>query len=416
MFIDLLYMAIMFFFYAIGIIVLTAYLLNYRKQDPSPNKKYGVSVIVPMWNEEATIANTLDHLIAMKKEYDGPYEILVVDNNSKDNGVKIVKKYVKKYKFIRLEFEKEKQGKSFTVNTGIKKSKYELIATVDADSFPRANALQYVVGYFNNPKVGAVSTKMKVRDPKTLIEKFQNIEYMYSNFYMLALDYLGAIFVTRGPLSVFRKSVLLKIKGFVDPKITPTEDMEITFRIRKAGYEICASKNALIDTKVMPTWKALYIQRQRWSTGTMKTFILHKDMLLNPVYNFFGLWVGPAVAFSYFLLLFVVYYFIREVITNYHTIYAFIWNLFNNVPFNTTWVPVFINHPIFYLSYYMIFSLFSIFLLITAYNFAFKESEGKVKGNFIAFIFYVFIYYIFLLFSNIIAIGKTILKKDVRWR
>lgn len=416
MFTDFLFLFLMFFFLAVSFVLLISYFSNSQKKDPKVTKYYGASVLIPVWNEEKTVAATLNSIIEMKKKYKGQFEVIVIDNNSTDNSPKIVKEYSKKYDFIRLIFEREKQGKSFAVNRGIAEAKNELVVTIDADSFPYPDSLDYIVGYFDDPSVGAVATKLRVRNPKNFVEKFQNIEYFYSNFYMLSLNFLDAIFVTRGPLSVFRKSILLKIDGFIDARITPTEDMEITFRIRKEGYRVEVSREASVDTRCMQSYKALFKQRLRWNTGTIKTFWLHRDMLLNTKYDSFGMWVGPTVMFSYVILIFVIYYLIRELIRNYDFFYGLIWNLVHGIPFDFSGIALVLGHPLFYLPYYFVFVFVMASILILVYFLAFRESKTEIGANIIAFVFYIFIYYLFLIFCNAYSIMLLILRKSPSWR
>jgi len=397
-------------------VLLNSYFINKDRTDPVAKKKYGISVVIPVWNEEKTLGKTLDSVLDMLAEYDGPGEVVLIDNNSTDGSVKVITEYMQKHKNVVLIYERKKQGKSFAVNTGIKAAKHELIVTIDADSFPKKDSLKYMVGYFNDPKVGAVVTKLCVEKPKGFIEHFQNIEYFYSNFYILALEFLSSIHVARGPLSAFRKDVLLKIGGFIDPKITPTEDMEITFRIRKAGYDMKVSKNAFVSTRVMPNLKAWYVQRMRWNTGTMRTFIYHKDMILDPKYGLFGVLVAPFIMISFFLVFFVVYYLIRELINNYNYIYSSIWNLVHGVMPDFYWLNIAYNQPIFYVPYFVLFMFVSLTLLFWVYYIAFKESNAKIRTNFFYFIAYLFIYYVFLLATIIISMGKVIIGKDVPWR
>ncbi len=416
MFVDFLFLFLMFFFLAVSFVLIISYFSNHAKKDRKATKYYGVSILIPVWNEEKTVASTLNSIIEMKKKYKGKFEVIVIDNNSTDKSQQIVKEYCKKYDFIRLVFEKEKQGKSFAVNRGINEARNELVVTIDADSFPHPDSLNSIIGYFDDPTVGAVATKLRVRNPKNFVEKFQNIEYFYSNFYMLSLNFLEAIFVTRGPLSVFRKSILQKIGGFVDAKITPTEDMEITFRIRKEGYRVEVSKDAVVETKCMSSYKALFKQRLRWNTGTIKTFWLHRDMLLNKKYDSFGMWVGPTVMFSYIILVFVIYYLIRELIRNYNFFYGLIWNLVHGIPFDFSGIALAFNHPFFYLPYYFLFVFTAIFILILVYFLAFRESKTEIGANIIAFVFYIFIYYLFLIFCNAYSIMLLILRKSPAWR
>lgn len=187
-----------------------------------------------------------------------------------------------------------KQGKSESLNQGIEISRYQLVGCVDADSYPRADALDHAVGVFRDPRVGAVTTMLVVNRPRGVVEWFQQVEYIFSNFILTALDALNAVFVARGPLSLFRKDVMEKIGGFMSSDITPTEDMEITFRIRKAGYTIRVAGQSKVYTTVMPTWRNLFWQRMRWNRGTLVNFWLHRDMFLDTRYGMFGMFVLPV--------------------------------------------------------------------------------------------------------------------------
>lgn len=307
-----------FFIISTGIVLfftlmfIFAYFSKPNNLDPKPKKYPGVSVVIPIWNEERTVANTLETLIKMKDNYKGNFEIIVVDNNSKDKSVDIVKKYVKHHDFIKLDFEKQ-QGKSFAFNHGTEIARYDLVANVDADSYPNPDSLNHIVGYFDDAKTGAVTTKMIVRNPKSLAEKFQDIEYIYSNFLLTAFDFLDSVYVARGPLSVYRKSVLLKIGGFLSAEKTPAEDMEITFRIRKSGYAVKSSKTAKVYTSVMSTWKKLFWQRIRWNRGSLVNFWMHRDMALDSKYGFFGIVMMPTVSITIFMIWVILYYLVKRV-------------------------------------------------------------------------------------------------------
>lgn len=235
-----------FFLFSTFVVIFCSlvYILAYREQKKHYKEEKisypGMSIIVPMWNEGETIAHTLESLLAMGEAYHGSMEVLVIDDNSTDNSFKIVEEYTRKYDFIRL-YMKDKnlsQGKSESLNQGIKLARYDYVGCVDADSYPDAEALNHVAEDFSDPEVGAVTSKLVVRKPKKIVEWFQHIEYIYSNFILMAFDAMDAVYITRGPLSMYKKHIMEEIGGFLPADMTPTEDMEITFRIRKAGYRI----------------------------------------------------------------------------------------------------------------------------------------------------------------------------------
>jgi cellulose synthase/poly-beta-1,6-N-acetylglucosamine synthase-like glycosyltransferase len=277
-----------------SIVYLIAYRLMNKKLLEGDGTWPGVTLIVPMWNEEKTIADTLDSLLAMKDAYLGETEIIVIDDRSSDSSWSVVERYTRKYPFIRLCMKKGEQGKSESLNEGIRLSRYGLVGCVDADSYPSPDALAWAVKEFNDPRVGAITSMLVANRPKSIIEWFQHVEYVFSNFVLLAFESLDSMFIARGPFSLFKKDVMMEIGGFLPSHVTPTEDMEITFRIRKAGHTLRCCRRAKVFTTVMPTWKNLFWQRMRWNRGAIVNFWIHRDMFFDRKYGWFGLFVLPT--------------------------------------------------------------------------------------------------------------------------
>jgi len=108
-------------------------------------------------------------------------------------------------------------------------------------------------------------------------------------------------------MTLFRKSALLKAGMFDTNNIT--EDLEIAWRLRKLGYRIGFAYEAEVYTEVPNNIKSLWRQRTRWYRGKLSNIIKHRDMLLNPKYGYFGMFVLPfslasevaALATIYFL-------------------------------------------------------------------------------------------------------------------
>lgn len=91
-----------------------------------PQKWPKISVVIPAYNEEESIAETLESL--QKQNYQGKYEVIVVDNTSIDNTAKIAKKYGAKV------FYEARKGESYAKQLGFEKASGEFIATTDADT------------------------------------------------------------------------------------------------------------------------------------------------------------------------------------------------------------------------------------------------------------------------------------------
>jgi len=89
----------------------------------------GLTVIVPAYNEEGSIIDTLQNLKEIMKQINDPYEIIVVNDGSSDN----TKALLSDCEGINLVNHKVNRGYGASLKTGLKKSKYSNICITDAD-------------------------------------------------------------------------------------------------------------------------------------------------------------------------------------------------------------------------------------------------------------------------------------------
>lgn len=185
-----------------------------------------LSVVIPAYNEEKYIGETLQNLI----QYAGEdiFEIIVVDNASSDNTAKAAKRF-KGVKVIR----EERKGLTRARQAGLLASKGDLIAYIDADTHVKPTWLHKVKKEFEkNPRLVCLSAPYSLYDAS----KWKRmLTWGYWNLlayptYMLLMKYmvLGANFVAR-------RSVLMKIGGFDATIEFYGEDTDIARRLHKIG-------------------------------------------------------------------------------------------------------------------------------------------------------------------------------------
>ena len=289
------YQAIFFVYMTYMIFILMVYVVLWmdhtdrEEQEPVPEKWPGVSVIIPSYNSRHTIFECIKSCQAM--QYPQKIEIIVVDDGSKDgSGEELAKR--KDIVFIRKE---KNAGKAAALNTGLAHAHGPIVACVDSDTYPAPDALRRCVGYFEkDPKVGAVVLFVNTASPKNWLERMQQIEYWISfGFFFRTLSAIGGLYVTPGPMALYRKEIFDKLGGYDEKNLG--EDMEIALRMQKNGWKIRIAPNAIAYTEVPGGWRALYKQRLRWQRSAILNVLDYSDMFFDPRYGYLGGFVLPYV-------------------------------------------------------------------------------------------------------------------------
>jgi cellulose synthase/poly-beta-1,6-N-acetylglucosamine synthase-like glycosyltransferase len=249
-----------------------------------------VAVIVPAWNESKTVHGTVDSLLNLDYPKNR-LEIIVVDDGSTDNTWEEIFKY-KDHPQVRI-FQKENGGKHTAVNFGIDNTKADFISCLDADSFVAPDALKRMINVFQKKKdVMAVAPSLIVNKPKNILQYAQKVEYNMSTYYKRMLAYMGAIHVTPGPFSIFRKEVFEKIGKF--RKAHNTEDQEIAYRMQENHLRIDHCHTAYVYTSSPDTVKKLYHQRLRWIYGFIQNTIDYRRLIFKTKYGNFSFFTLPS--------------------------------------------------------------------------------------------------------------------------
>lgn len=258
-----------------------------------------VSIIVPAYNEEETIGQSIKSL----KKVDYPkakLEIIIVNDGSRDNTSKIVNN-LKGRGIIFLD-NKDNKGKAACLNQGISIATGDLVACMDADSEVKSDIIRKTVPYFKDAKIGAVTVSVEVKNVNGFLQKIIKIEYIIGlSLALKALSFFNSVNVTPGPFSIYRKKIVEEI-GMFDTK-SITEDLEIAYRIQKAKYKIACCINTKVRTIIPDTFKSLYKQRKRWYSGAIYTLIQHRGIFLNPKGGYFS-YIIPYTFLLIFLGLF----------------------------------------------------------------------------------------------------------------
>jgi len=274
-----------------------------------------VAVIVPCYNEASTVAATCESLLALDYPKE-KLEIILVDDGSTDATPAAMARFAgnPQVQIIR----KENGGKHTALNVGIAATKADIFGCLDADSFVDPDALREIIPCFKDPRVMAATAAMSVHQPKTFIQHMQNAEYIFGITLRHTLASVNGLYVTPGPFSFYRRSVIDELGGFRHGH--QTEDMEMALRIQQAGYHIENAPRARVYTKAPRTIPKLIKQRTRWTTGFLRNILgEYRCLIGNSCNSALGMVVLPtaliAVVSSILLFSVAIFTLVKNVIS-----------------------------------------------------------------------------------------------------
>ena len=293
-----------------------------------------MSIIVPAFNEEATIVASVDALRLV--EY-GEFEIIVVDDGSRDATLaRLVERfdlepvdrplhlalpcqpikdvYVSRSVTKLLVITKENGGKADALNAGINAARYPLFCAVDADAILESDALLRVVKPFmERPQetvaaagIVRVVNGCKVSDgrivsvgaPRSSLAVLQAVEYLRSFLAnRTAWSRLGALFIISGAFGLFKKAAVVDAGGYRTD--TVGEDLDLVLRLhrlmrkRRGRYRIVFIPDPVVWTEVPESLQLLHRQRNRWQRGLLEGLMFNRDMIGRRRYGTLGVFALP---------------------------------------------------------------------------------------------------------------------------
>ena len=346
-----------------------------------------ISIIVPAYNEEITVVDTVRSLLTL--EYRA-YEIIVVDDGSKDRTSEVLAKafdmhlvhrpirrqvdcqreefiYETRAQKVPLTLIRKKNGgKADTLNMGINAANFPYFICMDADSVLQYDSLrrivQPVLADGNVVAVGGIvrisndvelenGRVQRYRLPRNILAFMQVLEYDRSFLASRILfDRFNGSLIISGAFGLFKKSTVIAVGGY-DRK-TLGEDMELVVKLHEyctsnsIPYSIRYASDAICWTQAPERLRDLCKQRRRWHLGLFQSMYKHRTMFSN---HRFG-----AVSFVSYL-----YFLIYELLS------PFI-EIFGVCTMALAWWFDLINVP-FMVLFFLIYAVFGAILTLTAF-------------------------------------------------
>lgn len=275
-----------------AVFLLSRYLFGslYKPMPIDVNYTPGVTIVIPCFNEEEWIENTI--LSCINQDYPiDKLEVIVVDDYSNDNSVEKIKNTVEKLnneaeRFdtpnrVKYFVQEKNLGKRDALCRGVLHAKHDLVVFVDSDSFLDPFAIRNLVQPFKDPKMGGVSGRTDVANTYTnTLTKMQSVRYYIAFRIMKAAEaYFDAVTCLSGPLACYKKQIIIDNMNewlnqrFLGQKATFGDDRAMTNFVLK-GHRTSYQDTAICSTIVPNKYKVFLKQQMRWKRSWLRESII----------------------------------------------------------------------------------------------------------------------------------------------
>lgn len=278
-----------------------------KKQDVLPS----VTIVIPAFNEEDVIEETIVH--ALEVSYPGDkIQVIVVNDGSRDKTLAVMKRVGERYPDLVIVDLGKNRGKRYALSVGARMSKSDIVVFIDSDSFLDRAAIRNIIDGFANPKVAAICGHCEVANTWTnLLTKMQAVRY-FIGFRVLkaAESVFDSVTCLSGPLAAYRRSVIIELmdkwvnQTFLGAPATYGDDRSLTNFIlphHKILYDFRARCRTVVPDGYMQFFKQQMRWKRSWFRESIRAsaFLWRKQPLMSLSFylGFILPVLGPAIVF-----------------------------------------------------------------------------------------------------------------------
>jgi cellulose synthase/poly-beta-1,6-N-acetylglucosamine synthase-like glycosyltransferase len=251
-------------------------LIPFHKRPMAARIRPRVTTVIAGHNEADSIERCV---LALHEQSWPPDEIIVVSDGSTDAMTHRLRE-LRRLGLVHIVHSTQlRAGKAAATNLAITSATGDIIINIDCDCTLDRFAFENVCQPFVDPFIGAVAGNIVVRNPRrSFVTGYQSLEYLV----ILSLGKRGSnisdtVVCASGAFSAFRKDALQAVTGL---DAGGGEDLDLTLRIRKAGWGVQFAPDAICYTDVPHTMGALLRQRFRWERDAIRIrFRKHRDQI-----------------------------------------------------------------------------------------------------------------------------------------
>lgn len=240
------------------------------------NKEPFVSIVVPVYNAEETLTDSLHSLCTL--EYpEELFEIIIVLDKSTDRTMDILNTFIDS---IHLIENKKRMGVSESRNFGLSVAQGDYIAFVDSDCVVPHNWLVKLVEYLSSPNVAGVSSYHEpiIEGPlREHLLRMRSIQFSGDATKQIVVNkpqFPIEVDAISTNSSIFKKDILFEVGGF-DKELISGEDIDLCWRIVERGYKLLLVPDSYISHRLKGNLKG-FAKKQYWyGQGIPYLFMKH---------------------------------------------------------------------------------------------------------------------------------------------
>lgn len=232
-----------------------------------------LTVIVPAYNEEAGLADTLNSLLAQARPAD---RIVVVNDCSTDGTLEVAMSFADRGVEV-LTPPKNLGSKAKAQNYALQFIDSDLVLPIDGDTMLDPDYIEKLLPVFDDPMVSVASGCVLTQRQETIWEKARQLEYLFGfHWYRSIQQRANSVTVCSGCCTVFRRKWLEE--GF--PETTLTEDIYYTWTQHIKGRKAVYVHNAVARAAEPVSAEYMSKQLKRWKCGWFHGFRLQWTKLV----------------------------------------------------------------------------------------------------------------------------------------
>jgi len=201
-----------------------------------------VSIVIPNWNGKQLLEKNVPYVI----EAANGAQVIVADDASSDGSLEYIRR---EYPSVHVVSHTKQTGFSGNINRGVSYATGDIVVLLNTDVRPEPDFLAYLIARFADPAVAAVGCLEKSHENGKVILRGRGVARWEKGFFIHSRGETNREDTewVSGGSSAFRKDVW-DLVGGMDIRFNPFywEDIDISYRIRKAGYKVLFEKRSIV--------------------------------------------------------------------------------------------------------------------------------------------------------------------------